>query len=75
LFPIEVDAEALGRMADLVVAERGSLDDFDIAIRTDPGVDLEICAARGATWAMARVDPGASVQDVAELIRRGPEAP
>jgi alkanesulfonate monooxygenase SsuD/methylene tetrahydromethanopterin reductase-like flavin-dependent oxidoreductase (luciferase family) len=74
LFPIDVDADGLGRMVDLVVAERGSLDGFDIAVRADPGVDLEICEARGATWGMTRVDPGASARDVATMIRRGPEA-
>ncbi|MFI5040549.1 MAG: LLM class flavin-dependent oxidoreductase [Acidimicrobiales bacterium] len=74
LFPIEVDADRLGRMVDLVVAERGGLDDFDIAVRTAPGVDMGLFEARGATWAMAGVDPGATVGDVERLIGRGPEA-
>jgi hypothetical protein len=74
LFPIDVDAERLGTMADLVLAERGSLDGFDIAVRTDPSLDLEVCAARGATWSMTRVDPGASPVEVAAMIRRGPES-
>ena len=34
----------------------------------------DLSAARGATWSMTRVDPGASAQDVAAIIRRGPDA-
>ncbi len=73
LFPIEVDADGLARMVDLVVAERGSLDGFDIAVLAHPGVDLPALEARGATWAMWSFLPGEPAAAVAEFIEAGPE--
>jgi alkanesulfonate monooxygenase SsuD/methylene tetrahydromethanopterin reductase-like flavin-dependent oxidoreductase (luciferase family) len=74
LFPIEVDADGLARMVDLVVAERGSLGGYDIAVLAHPGVDLPAMAARGATWAMWSFLPGEPAADVLEFIQRGPGA-
>lgn len=72
LFPIEVDADGLARMVDLIVAERGSLDGYDIALLAHPGVDLAAMAARGATWAMWSFLPGEPAAHVLEFIQRGP---
>jgi alkanesulfonate monooxygenase SsuD/methylene tetrahydromethanopterin reductase-like flavin-dependent oxidoreductase (luciferase family) len=74
LFPIEVDADGLGRMVDVVVAERGSLDGFDIAVLAHPGVDLPAMEARGATWAMWSFLPGEPAAEVAEFIAAGPRS-
>jgi alkanesulfonate monooxygenase SsuD/methylene tetrahydromethanopterin reductase-like flavin-dependent oxidoreductase (luciferase family) len=50
LFPIDVDADDYQRILDELVAERGSLDGFDIAVRTAPGQQLPAFAASTATW-------------------------
>jgi alkanesulfonate monooxygenase SsuD/methylene tetrahydromethanopterin reductase-like flavin-dependent oxidoreductase (luciferase family) len=72
LFPIEVDADGLARMVDVVVAERGSLEGYDIAVLAHPGVDLPALAARGATWAMWSFLPGEPAAGVLAFIERGP---
>lgn len=74
LFPIEVDADGLGRMLDVVVAERGSLDGFDVAVLAHPGVDLAALEVRGATWAMWSFLPGEPAAEVLKLIEEGPRA-
>jgi alkanesulfonate monooxygenase SsuD/methylene tetrahydromethanopterin reductase-like flavin-dependent oxidoreductase (luciferase family) len=74
LFPIDIDADGLARMVDVVVAERGSLDHFDIAVLAHPGVDLPALEARGATWAMWSFLPGEPAADVAQFIDAGPAA-
>jgi alkanesulfonate monooxygenase SsuD/methylene tetrahydromethanopterin reductase-like flavin-dependent oxidoreductase (luciferase family) len=71
IFPIEVDLDGLGRMAELVVAERGSLDGFDIAVIAW-GADLDAWAGRGATWAMWAYDPPVTLAEVAARIEEGP---
>lgn len=73
LFPIEVDADGLARMVDLVVAERGDLDGFDIAVRGEPGVDLADLARRGATWAMWSFLPGEPAALIQAAIESGPD--
>ncbi|HUP87114.1 MAG TPA: LLM class flavin-dependent oxidoreductase [Acidimicrobiales bacterium] len=72
LFPIEVDADGLSRMLDIVVTERGSLDGFDVAVLAEPGVDIAAMAARGATWALRSFAPGQPVADVLAVIAEGP---
>jgi alkanesulfonate monooxygenase SsuD/methylene tetrahydromethanopterin reductase-like flavin-dependent oxidoreductase (luciferase family) len=72
LFPLDVDADGLGRMLDIVIAERGGLDGFDVAVRAGRDVELGPFAARGATWAMAALDPGTTVAEAAAMIERGP---
>jgi alkanesulfonate monooxygenase SsuD/methylene tetrahydromethanopterin reductase-like flavin-dependent oxidoreductase (luciferase family) len=74
LFPIEIDADGLARMVELVVDERGSLDGFDVAVLAHPGVDLPALEARGATWALWSYLPGESLADVAAGVARGPDA-
>jgi alkanesulfonate monooxygenase SsuD/methylene tetrahydromethanopterin reductase-like flavin-dependent oxidoreductase (luciferase family) len=72
LMPIEVDDDGLARTVDLVVAERGSLDGFDIAVIAHPGADLPALEARGATWAMWAFWPGEPAADILARIERGP---
>jgi alkanesulfonate monooxygenase SsuD/methylene tetrahydromethanopterin reductase-like flavin-dependent oxidoreductase (luciferase family) len=74
LFPIEIDTAGLARMVEIIVAERGSLDGFDIAVLAHPGVDLPAMEAGGATWAMWSFLPGEPAADVAEFIEAGPAA-
>jgi len=72
LFPIEVDPDGLARMLDVVAAERGSLDGFDVAIVAHPGADVPAMAERGATWAMWAFQPGDGPTDIAPFLERGP---
>jgi alkanesulfonate monooxygenase SsuD/methylene tetrahydromethanopterin reductase-like flavin-dependent oxidoreductase (luciferase family) len=73
LFAIEVDLETLAEISTLIVDERGSLDGFDLAVLAEPGLDLEACAALGATWAMWSFRPGATIDAVRSRIVAGPK--
>jgi hypothetical protein len=73
LFPVDVDPGQLARMLDVVAAERGSLDGFDVAVSIPPGGDAELYAARGATWVLRGVRPHDSVKDVQTWVEAGPE--
>jgi alkanesulfonate monooxygenase SsuD/methylene tetrahydromethanopterin reductase-like flavin-dependent oxidoreductase (luciferase family) len=75
LFPIDVDADGLARMLDIVVTERGSLDGFDVAVLAAPGADLEAMATLGATWAMWSFLPGEPIADILPVILAGPAGP
>jgi alkanesulfonate monooxygenase SsuD/methylene tetrahydromethanopterin reductase-like flavin-dependent oxidoreductase (luciferase family) len=70
VFPIELDLDQLSRTVELVVAERGSLDGFDIAVLAPDDGDTGPWAARGATWAMWSFEPGATPTDVLARIER-----
>jgi alkanesulfonate monooxygenase SsuD/methylene tetrahydromethanopterin reductase-like flavin-dependent oxidoreductase (luciferase family) len=72
VFPIEVDADGLSRVVDLVQAERGSLDGFDVAVLAFPGLDLVDLERRGATWAMWSFEPGETAAEVGACIEQGP---
>jgi alkanesulfonate monooxygenase SsuD/methylene tetrahydromethanopterin reductase-like flavin-dependent oxidoreductase (luciferase family) len=74
VFPIEIDGDGLSRVIDVVVAERGSLDDFDVAVLNFPGVDIDDMARRGATWSMWSFLPGEPAAEVAAFIERGPRS-
>jgi alkanesulfonate monooxygenase SsuD/methylene tetrahydromethanopterin reductase-like flavin-dependent oxidoreductase (luciferase family) len=84
LFPIEVDRDGLARMIDLVAAERGGLDGFDVAVRleagdgppdarTEAGATLAELASIGATWALHSFGPGAPAADVLQYVTGGPQ--
>ena len=72
LFPIEVDADRYRRMIDLVVAERGSLDGFDIAVEVEPGHPAPAWADGTATWLLQGFRPRATRGDVSALAAAGP---
>lgn len=63
LVPIQVSAQQLDDMLDLVVTERGTLDGFDVAVRPVSADEYEDFAALGATWSMTET----SVDDPATL--------
>jgi len=71
LFPVEVDAAKLGRMVELVVAERGSLDGFDVCVELDElgGADP---TSLGVTWALVQLIGGVTRAEVAARIASGP---
>lgn len=72
LFPIETDADGVTRAAELVAAERGSLDGFDIAVRADRSTPLDAYERAGATWAMWDFGPGDPASAIRARIAGGP---
>ncbi len=68
LFPVEVDRDQLARMTELVAAERGSLDGFDVACNDSVGG--EELAEIGVTWLLHGPAPGADAAEVREIITR-----
>ena len=74
LFPVDTNPDQLEAMVELVLAERGSLDGFDVAVLAIPGVDLDDLVKRGATWAMWSFLPGEPAANVLDAIRSGPGA-
>jgi len=74
IFPMDVDVDGLRRLLDVVAAERGSLDGFDVAVQPTERSGLAALAAAGATWGMTSWWPGCRAAEVAEVISRGPES-
>jgi alkanesulfonate monooxygenase SsuD/methylene tetrahydromethanopterin reductase-like flavin-dependent oxidoreductase (luciferase family) len=72
LFPIEVDVDQFSAMLDIVAAERGDLDGFEVSVVSHPGVDLAAFEARGATWAMHSWLPNEPFDDVMAGAQAGP---
>ncbi|MFT7476657.1 MAG: alkanesulfonate monooxygenase SsuD [Verrucomicrobiales bacterium] len=58
LFPIEVDESELVAMLDVVRAERGDLDGFDVMVAPHEGLRYDNLAEHGVTWAVAGPAPG-----------------
>ena len=71
LFPIEMDLDTFRRAADVVRAERGTLDGFDICVR-DPGDQIDAFADAGATWAMYSFWPDSTFADALAVAQRPP---
>lgn len=74
LFPVDVDADSLMAMLDLVTAERGSLDGFDVAVRPGAGPDLgyDALADLGATWCLTPLSPGVSGAEIRAIAESAP---
>ena len=75
LFPVDVDADTLTAMLDLVATERGTLDGFDVAVRPGDGDGLTYGALAdlGVTWALTPVNPGATGAEVRAIAASSPE--
>lgn len=72
LFAIEVGADQLNGMLEIIRAERGTLDDFDVATVRHEGIDAAAYERAGVTWWMTDVVPGVSAAEVAALIAAAP---
>lgn len=59
LFPIEVDEQGLVSMLNVVRAERGDLDGFDVMVAPSSKVRYDTFAEHSVTWAVASPPPGA----------------
>jgi alkanesulfonate monooxygenase SsuD/methylene tetrahydromethanopterin reductase-like flavin-dependent oxidoreductase (luciferase family) len=79
LAPVNVTLDELKVMVDLVMAERSSLDGFDIAIvdgkQGPPHQDIDVLAAAGVTWYIVEPQPGATTADVSAQLRRYAPSP
>ena len=71
MFHIETDPDGLARKLDVVRAERGSLDGFDVAVEPD-GFDAGEWEAAGATWILADLPGGTTVADALAVIADPP---
>jgi alkanesulfonate monooxygenase SsuD/methylene tetrahydromethanopterin reductase-like flavin-dependent oxidoreductase (luciferase family) len=73
LFPIEVDADGLRAMLDIVATERGSLDGFDVVGRPDAGLGYRALCEAGVTWMFTGLGLGATRGEVEALASAAPE--
>lgn len=75
LFPVDVDADTLRAMLELVETERGSLDGFDVALRPGDGDGLtyDALADLGVTWCLTPLNPGVSEAEVRAVAASSPE--
>lgn len=72
LFPVGTDLDQLGGMLEIVSAERGSLDGYDVVIEVEGEADVDDLAARGVTWVIRGVD---DKRPAAEMIAATAEGP
>jgi alkanesulfonate monooxygenase SsuD/methylene tetrahydromethanopterin reductase-like flavin-dependent oxidoreductase (luciferase family) len=75
LFPVNTTVDQLRPMLDVVAAERGGLDGYEVAIETEPGTDLDALASLGATWIMRPVDDSRPPDEVIAAVEAGPAGP
>ena len=74
LFPAEGTPDKLGPMLDVIAAERGTLDGFDVALPAFPGSDMAAFERAGATWALWHFYPPAPADDIMKAVSAGPAA-
>lgn len=68
LFPIELGPEEVAALLEVIAAERGSLDGFDVVALASSGGTPDEWAAAGATWWFEDLGPGATATDVRDVI-------
>jgi alkanesulfonate monooxygenase SsuD/methylene tetrahydromethanopterin reductase-like flavin-dependent oxidoreductase (luciferase family) len=73
-FPVGL--ENVDQFAQAVAAVRDLRGDnsapYDIAVELPPGSDIGPYAEAGATWWMTGIEPGASLNEVRDVVREGP---
>ncbi len=72
IFPIEMDAARYERMIETIVAERGSLDGFDIAVRAEPGEAPPSYVEGTATWTLQSWPEIVDPEKLMESVVAGP---
>jgi alkanesulfonate monooxygenase SsuD/methylene tetrahydromethanopterin reductase-like flavin-dependent oxidoreductase (luciferase family) len=72
LFPVDTSIDQLARMLDVVAAERGSMEGFDVAMLALVDTDLQPLASMGVTWAMWTVNSREATADVFKFAQAGP---
>lgn len=69
---IEMDAEAIKKMAEVIASERGSLDGFDIVCPVEPGTAGDEWDGCGVTWAMHSFASTAPIAEILRVVTAGP---
>jgi len=72
MFPIEVDRDSFRRALDEVVAVRGSLDGFDVCLRTEFDGTPPSFADQGATWLLRSFPAVTDPATVFDAVISGP---
>lgn len=72
LFLIEVGVDDLRRAIDEVVAVRGDLDGFDVAVMVGPFADPALLDVEGVTWAMTSLAPDEPFAEALGIATAGP---
>ena len=75
LFPVNTEVDQLLPMLDVVAAERGSLDGYDVVMEAPPDADLDRYEAAGVTWIMRGIDDTRTAADVIAAAAQGPHGP
>jgi alkanesulfonate monooxygenase SsuD/methylene tetrahydromethanopterin reductase-like flavin-dependent oxidoreductase (luciferase family) len=68
----ETDLDDLARMLELIHAERGSLNGFDVVAKGRPGADPGPWRQAGATWFLTSTGEFATATEVAAVATAGP---
>jgi hypothetical protein len=61
-------------MLEVIAAERGTLEDFNVALPAFPGSDMGEFERAGATWALWHFYPPAPADDIMKAVAAGPAA-
>ena len=72
LFPVNTSLDQLAGMLDVVRAERGDLDGYDVVLAPEEPTSADELAALGVTWVMHPVDDARPVADVMAEVAAGP---
>ncbi len=72
MYIIDVDLPMLRRALDEVIAVRGSLDGFDVAVRVSPFDDPALLEVPGVTWAMHSFGPTVPAEEILAVADAGP---
>ena len=72
VFPIDQDEpEQLAQMLEVIRAERGDLDGYEVAVTNRPGTDWQPWIDAGATWCLTGFGPQLTEADVRAAIAAG----
>ena len=74
MFIIDVDLPLLRRALDEIVAVRGSLEGFDVAVRVSPFDDPALLEVPGVTWAMHSFRPTVPAEEIIAIADAGLQA-
>jgi len=77
LFPVNTTIDQLGPMLEIVAAERGGLDGYDVMFEAEAGValDLDAMAALGVTWVARSIDDARDPAEIIAAVEAGPAGP
>lgn len=74
LFPVGASMDALQRMLDVVLADRGTLDGYDVAVIAPRDQRTDALSATGVTWRLASIELGTTAVQAIAVAMAGPGA-